>query len=177
MVKTKKRKGPIRVGPRHIEAGTQYTGYRGYMRREGSIYGYSRAPEGQYREKPEHNFNLPPGYTFDPITGAVRLSKGVKPSDSFNVSRNWWTDIKILATVGVVIVAFLISYVVMDTFFEVIVDLCTAIGIDSTTALSFQPVFQSALGVVVSLIILGAAVLLFFGQNETDSSNYTEEWE
>ena len=177
MVKTKRRKGPIRVGPRHIEAGTQYTGYGGIMRRQGSVYGYSREAGGQYREKPEYNFNLPPGYEVDPITGAVRLSKGFKPSGSFGVHRDWWQDIKILATVGLVIVAFLVSYIVMDTFFEVIVDLCALIGVDSTTALSFQPVFQSVLGVVVSLIILGGAILLFFGQDKTNSKDYTEEWE
>lgn len=175
MVRKKRRKGPIRVGPRHIEAGTQYTGYRGYMRSRGQIRGYSRAPEGQFREKPEHE--LPEGWTDDPVTGAVRLTKDFKPSGSFDTSRDWFQDIKVLATIGLVVVAFIMSYMVMDVFFEVIVELCALIGVDSTTALSFQPVFQSALGVVVSLIVLGGAVLLFFGQNEVNSKDYTEQWD
>ena len=166
-LKTKRRKGPVRVGPRHVEAGTQATGYGGVMRVQDRYQVYGRDPEGRYATSPGV-----PEYE-----RVGRIYQGFTPSGSYKTSRDWFTDIKVLATIGLVIVAWIISYVVLGTFFEVIVEICSLLGVDSATALSFQPVFQAALGVVVSLIVLGGAIILFFGQNDVDSSDYTKEWD
>lgn len=157
-------------GVRTSRAGVAY-------REEYPLTGYSKGRLGRvqyYRRDPQSGrFDRIPEHQLPEVDASGIRKLYPEAGGTYVHKRDWWRDIQLIGTLGVIIITAMVSYVVLNGFFDYMID----IEFVNSLGFSLENIRTEAtllLTVVIGLIVGGGMSLFLFRQNELDDSVYLE---